>query len=39
MLFGNPNHGYYKGILDDVRLYNRALNATEIQSLYHEGGW
>jgi hypothetical protein len=37
MLFGNPNHGYYKGILDDVRLYNRALNTTEIQSLYNEG--
>jgi len=38
-LFGSPNHGYYKGILDDVRLYKRALSNSEIQSLYHEGGW
>ena len=38
-LFGTPDHGYYKGILDDVRLYNRALTDPEIQSLYHEGGW
>jgi hypothetical protein len=38
-LFGTPHHGYYKGILDDVRLYKRALNNSEIQSLYHEGGW
>jgi len=38
-LFGSPDHGYYKGILDDVRLYNRALTGDEIQSLYHEVGW
>jgi hypothetical protein len=38
-LFGSPHHGYYKGILDDVRLYKRALTDTEIQSLFHEGGW
>ena len=38
-LFGTPNHGYYKGILDDVRLYKRALTGAEIQSLYHENGW
>jgi phosphodiesterase/alkaline phosphatase D-like protein len=38
-LFGTPHHGYYKGILDDVRLYKRALDNSEIQSLYHEGGW
>jgi hypothetical protein len=36
MLFGNPNHGYYKGILDDVRLYNTALSASEISSIYQE---
>jgi len=29
----------YKGILDDVRIYNRALNTDEIGALYHEGGW
>ena len=38
-LFGTPHHGYYKGILDDVRLYKRALEYSEIQSLYHEDGW
>ena len=36
MLFGNPNHGYYKGILDDVRLYNTALTVSEISSIYQE---
>lgn len=38
-LFGTPHHGYYKGILDDVRLYHNALNLEEIKALYHEGGW
>ncbi len=38
-LFGTPHHGYYKGTLDDVRLYKRALTDAEILSLYHEGGW
>lgn len=33
-LFGNPNHGYYKGILDDVMLYNRALSENEIKNIY-----
>ncbi len=27
------------GILDEIRIYNRALNTTEIDSLYHQGGW
>lgn len=36
MLFGNPNHGYYKGILDEVRLYNTALTEAEISSIYQE---
>jgi hypothetical protein len=26
--------GYFKGIVGEVRIYNRALNATEIQALY-----
>lgn len=26
-------------ILDDIRIYNRALNEEEIQNLYNEGGW
>jgi hypothetical protein len=29
----------FKGQIDDVRIYNRALSETEIQQLYHEGGW
>jgi hypothetical protein len=28
---------YYNGLLDDMRLYNRALSVSEIQSLYLEG--
>jgi len=27
------------GVLDDIRIYNRALSEAEIGSLYHEGGW
>jgi hypothetical protein len=34
MLFGNPNHAWYKGILDDVRIYNTALNDEEIAAMY-----
>ena len=30
---------YYKGFIDDVRFYSRALSPSEIQALYHEGGW
>jgi hypothetical protein len=30
---------YYSGLIDDVRIYNRALSTTEIGQLYHEGGW
>jgi hypothetical protein len=29
----------FDGKIDDVRVYNRALNNSEIDSLYHEGGW
>jgi hypothetical protein len=25
---------YWKGLLDEVRVYNRALTATEVQTLY-----
>ncbi len=31
--------GRYKGLLDDFRLYNRALQVDEVLELYHEGGW
>ena len=31
---GGDTYGYYTGKLDDVRIYNRALSAAEIQTLY-----
>jgi hypothetical protein len=37
-----PDDGYnqkYTGLLDDVRIFGRALSGTEISELYHEGGW
>ena len=35
VLIGARNDGlYFKGLIDDVRLYNRALSASEIQMLY-----
>ncbi len=30
---------YWGGLLDDIRIYNRALSEAEIQALYEEGGW
>ncbi|MDO8620439.1 MAG: LamG domain-containing protein [bacterium] len=30
--------GYFKGMQDDVRIYNRALSATEVTALYNQGG-
>ena len=33
------NDGPFSGKIDDTRFYNRALSDTEIDSLYHEGGW
>ena len=29
----------YGGLLDEIRIYNRALRGGEIDTLYHEGGW
>jgi hypothetical protein len=29
----------FQGAIDDIRIYNRALNESEIDALYHEGGW
>lgn len=29
----------FNGVIDDVRVYNRALSETEVQALYHEGDW
>jgi hypothetical protein len=29
----------YNGLLDDVRIYNKLLTESDINTLYHEGGW
>lgn len=40
LLIGTNFEGYYfKGSLDDIRLFDYALSENEIQLLYHEGGW
>lgn len=37
---GSCDEGYFlNGALDDIRIYNRALNDAETLQLYHEGGW
>ena len=36
---GEPQMRYFYGKLDDIRIYNRILTESEIQLLYHEGGW
>jgi hypothetical protein len=33
--FGNVGGTNFKGYIDDVRIYNRALSAAEIQALYN----
>jgi len=33
-----PNAGYFVGKLDDVRIYNRTLSASEVQALYFGAG-
>lgn len=30
-----PNSGYFVGRMDDLRIYDRALSAAEVQNLYH----
>ena len=35
----NEPYFFFKGDLDDVRLFNHALNADEVRALCHEGGW
>ncbi len=35
--FGNADSDYFNGLIDDVRIYNRALSATEIARLYRIG--
>lgn len=31
--------GYFKGMIDDIRIYDRVLSDAEIESLYHENGF
>lgn len=33
------NSQFFIGEIDDIRIYNSALTDTEIEELYHEGGW
>ncbi|RLA92170.1 MAG: hypothetical protein DRG69_09220, partial [Deltaproteobacteria bacterium] len=33
------NTNFFEGLIDDVRVYNRPLSTSEIDSLYREGGW
>jgi uncharacterized protein YecT (DUF1311 family) len=38
----DPGHSaiyWWNGVIDDIRIYKRALSNDEVQSLYHEGGW
>lgn len=32
-------NNHFKGKIDDIRIYNRALSESEINSLYHENNW
>ncbi len=35
----DANAGYYEGQLDEVRIYDRELTGSEIETLFEEGGW
>ncbi|MFC2093074.1 LamG domain-containing protein [Bacteroidota bacterium] len=37
----SDNHGlsYFKGVIDDIRIYDYAISLSDINELYHEGGW
>ena len=35
----STNWKYFKGYIDDIRIYKRVLTEDEIQALYNEGGW
>ncbi len=39
VIIGNESAGArtFDGVIDDVRIYNRVLNASEIAAVYHEG--
>ena len=34
---GGSTSGYFNGIIDEVRIYNKALSITEIKQLYVQG--
>lgn len=36
---GNCNDAFFNGKIDDIRIYERALDDTEINNLYHEDGY
>ncbi|RMF63822.1 MAG: LamG domain-containing protein, partial [Bacteroidetes bacterium] len=36
---GPQSNFYFPGIIDDIRIYNRALSETEVAELCEEGGW
>jgi len=39
LTIGKGNQGYYNGLIDEVRIYNRAITADEIKALYdHPAG-
>jgi hypothetical protein len=39
IMIGGSGAYSYTGSIDDVRIYNRIVTASDIDSLYHEGGW
>ncbi|MBI9071916.1 MAG: T9SS type A sorting domain-containing protein [Melioribacteraceae bacterium] len=44
LLFGGYFYGSqlldsFKGLIDDIKIYNYAITEIEINDLYHEGGW
>lgn len=40
---GRPNSDasslFYVGAMDDIRIYKRALTESDVNTIYHEGGW
>jgi hypothetical protein len=37
--WGKSGLGYFKGVLDDIRIYTRSLTEAEALELFHENGW
>jgi hypothetical protein len=34
--FLGSNYNYFKGVIDDVRIYNRALKSNEVNYLFNQ---